>query len=402
MTNQEYRTPAKILHWLVAGLIIAQYILAELAEAAEDRGEILNQLAVLANHKSIGITILALAIVRIVLRFKSPPPALPATMPKWQVWGSHLSHILLYGFLFALPLSGWLMSSAKAYSVSWFNLVALPDLIAPSEAWAKAMHVAHHYLAEALFIVALVHVAAALKHHFLDRDDVLRRMSSKLGWALFVVSLLLSVAVFGRLLNSTAPDATDTTQSVSDNEAQTDNTPPLAASTLPRWQIDQQNSSITFSGDQAGAPFTGQWQQWQAALYFSAEALAQSRFDVTIDPASADSNDAERDQTIASAEFFDVSNHPTARFVANEFKAQGDAFITEGRLTMKGISKTLPFTFTVTQTGDQVRLEGQAVIDRLAWNIGTGDWTDTSWVGKDVTVDVVVEATIAAEDNTPE
>ena len=140
MTNQEYRTPAKILHWLVAGLIIAQYILAELAEAAEDRVEILNQLAVLANHKSIGITILALAIVRIVLRFKSPPPALPATMPKWQVWGSHLSHILLYGFLFALPLSGWLMSSAKAYSVSWFNLVVLPDLIAPSEAWAKAMH----------------------------------------------------------------------------------------------------------------------------------------------------------------------------------------------------------------------------------------------------------------------
>ncbi|GHA18539.1 cytochrome b561 [Arenicella chitinivorans] len=395
MTTHQYRIPAKILHWLVAGLIVTQYILAKLAEAAEDRGEVLNQLAVLANHKSIGITILALALVRIVVRFTSPPPALPETMPTWQVWGSHISHLLLYGFLFALPLSGWLMSSAKAYSVSWFNLVALPDLVGPSEAWAKAMHVTHHYLAEALFIVALIHIAAALKHHLIDRDEVLRRMSSKLGWGLFIASTVLCTLVFGRIINSSAPTASDTTPAISE-DAQ-DNAPSVRESTLTQWQVNQQNSYIKFSGDQAGAPFSGQWQQWQAELFFDADELDQSRFDVTIDPASADSNDAERDQTIASAEFFDVSNHPTARFVATEFNRQGDAFVTQGRLTMKGISKTLPFTFTVHQTGDLVRLEGQATIDRLAWNIGTGDWTDTSWVGKDVAVQVLIEATVAAE-----
>ncbi len=83
---------------------------------------------------------------------------------------------LLYGLIFALPLSGWLMSSAKNFPVSWFSLFQLPDLVAPNEQLFRQMLTLHHLLFAALVVVALLHIAGALKHHFIDRNDVLKRM----------------------------------------------------------------------------------------------------------------------------------------------------------------------------------------------------------------------------------
>ena len=179
-----FSNTAMFLHWSVAGLIVSQFVLAKLAENARHHDKILEQLALLANHKSVGITIIVLALIRLAYRLARPTPELPATMSRWQVTASKGSHVLLYGFLFALPVSGWLMSSAKAYSVSWFNLVALPDFVAPNEGLANFLQTSHYYLAEALFVIALVHILAAFKHHFIDKDDVLRSMSSKLSWML--------------------------------------------------------------------------------------------------------------------------------------------------------------------------------------------------------------------------
>ena len=78
--------------------------------------------------------------------------------------------------LFITPMLGWLMSSARAFSVSWFGLVTLPDFIAPSKGAFETLHTAHEFMAKSLAVIAIVHAAAALKHHFFDRDDVLRRM----------------------------------------------------------------------------------------------------------------------------------------------------------------------------------------------------------------------------------
>ncbi|MCL4170936.1 UNVERIFIED_CONTAM: hypothetical protein GTU68_034479, partial [Idotea baltica] len=174
MTN--YSSTAKLFHWLIAALIVAQHVLAKLAEYAGQQNKALDQLAILGNHKSVGMTILLLAIARLAYRYFHTPPALPTEMPAWQKKASNISHVLLYGFLFALPISGWLMSSAKAFSVSWFNLFAFPDLLNPSESLAENLYLVHHYLADALFIIALIHILAALKHHFIDKDDILKRM----------------------------------------------------------------------------------------------------------------------------------------------------------------------------------------------------------------------------------
>jgi len=255
--STSYTRVARSLHWLVAGLIVAQYIIAELAERAERSDSVVQQLGLLANHKSIGMTILALAICRLTWRLFNTPPPLPNTMSTWQRRTSSVAHIALYGFLFVLPVSGWLMSSAKSFSVSWFNVFVFPDLIAANEANAEILEQIHHRSGEVLFVLALIHIVAALKHHFVDKDAVLNRMASRGGWVLMGLSLVLVLGIFGRVSvsqNSTTSTAPVTT----DHSAVVDNG--LSQSKLPIWDIDYKDSFIEFSGDQAGAPFKGRWQ----------------------------------------------------------------------------------------------------------------------------------------------
>jgi cytochrome b561 len=388
---KQYSMISKFLHWSVAGLIVAQYVLAELAESAKHNDKILDQLALLANHKSIGITILVLAVIRLVYRLLSPAASLPSTMVKWQVNASTASHFLLYGLLFALPISGWLMSSAKAYTVSWFNLVSLPDLVAPSESLADLLHTSHHYLGEALFVIALIHILAALKHHFIDKDDVLNRMSSKFGWLLFVIVIVLVVGLFGRFFK-TAPVNATRPQTEQAQGLESSDEPAVLQSGLPVWQIDYQQSSIKFIGDQAGASFTGEWQRWSAEIQFDTKRLDEARFNVLIDTGSGFSNDQERDDTIRSEDFFDVASFPQASYRADKFSTTEDGYQSIGKLSMKAISADVVLRFNVVDEGKFRVLIGSAVIDRLLWNVGTGDWGDTTWVGQSVKVEVRVVA----------
>ena len=190
-----YGVVSRSLHWAVAGAIALQFLLSQLAERAGHDGERLRQLALLANHKSVGITILALAVLRLVWRVAAPPPALPTAMPPWQHRAAKVTHWALYGALFAMPVTGWLMSSASAYSVSWFGLFTLPDLIGPDADMKAIFEELHESLAKVLIAVVAIHFLAALKHHFIDRDDVLRRMSS-----IPTVALLFVVFAAGALL----------------------------------------------------------------------------------------------------------------------------------------------------------------------------------------------------------
>lgn len=172
-TATKYGAIAQLFHWIIVVLIVTQYVLAQRADSLP-RGPALLQ--TIALHKSIGITILGLAVLRLIWRWLNPVPPMPASSPRWQHLAARLSHIALHALLFLMPLFGWLMSSARNFPVSWFGIVTLPDLIGPSERAYEFFHEGHEILAQVLFVVALVHIAAALKHHFIDRDDVLTRM----------------------------------------------------------------------------------------------------------------------------------------------------------------------------------------------------------------------------------
>ncbi len=398
------------MHWSVAALIVTQFVLAKLAERAEDNEAKLTQLALLANHKSVGITILLLALVRICWRFIAPPPSLPAAMSGWQTQASKLSHLLLYVFLFALPITGWLMSSASAYTVSWFGLLELPDLVEPSEALKKILHDSHELLAEALFVVALIHIAAALKHHFFDKDDILKRMISYASLGVFAVLLTSTLWSFAFVDSVRGAKASDAVAAAPENapESQQQSMLTVAAesdagaadgsdqSTLAAWDINYEASSIEFTAEQAGAKFTGVWPEWQATMLFAEDALAQSKFDVRINVTKVDSRDEERDATLMEPEWFHSQKFPEARFLARKFKTNEDGtFTAMTTLTIKGFGAPVELIFSIEESDTKKVLTGNARLDRLALKVGTGEWTDLEWVGQYVDVKVRVEASVA-------
>jgi cytochrome b561 len=168
-----YGAVAQTFHWLIAALIVTQFTLAYLAD---DLPLGAHKLALLARHKSFGMTVLMLAVLRLLWRLNNPPPPLPAGMTPLERTLARATHIAFYVLLFAMPLTGWLMSSAKNYSVSWFGVFTWPNLIAKNETAFDALRSTHHILSYALFAIAVLHILAALKHHFWNKDTVLLRM----------------------------------------------------------------------------------------------------------------------------------------------------------------------------------------------------------------------------------
>lgn len=172
-STSEYTRPAIALHWLMAGLIIAAFALGWTLVNMETSPQ---KLRWISWHKWLGITILGLAALRLVWKLKHPAPPLPASIPVWQQQAAHLLHLGLYGLMFAIPLSGWLFSSAKGFPVVYLGIVPLPDLIGPNETLATTLRTLHEWLNYALLLAVMGHVGAALKHHFIERDGVLARM----------------------------------------------------------------------------------------------------------------------------------------------------------------------------------------------------------------------------------
>jgi cytochrome b561 len=168
-----YTAVAQAFHWLIAALVVIQFVLANLAD---DLPLGARKLALLARHKSFGMTVLMLAILRLLWRLKSPPPEMPPSMTPVERILARVTHIAFYVLLFAMPLTGWLMSSAKNYSVSWFGLFTWPDLIGKSETAFDLLRATHEILSDVLLALAVLHILAALKHHFWNKDDVLVRM----------------------------------------------------------------------------------------------------------------------------------------------------------------------------------------------------------------------------------
>jgi cytochrome b561 len=168
-----YTAVAQALHWLIAALIVIQFTLAYMAD---DLPIGAHKLALLARHKSFGMTVLMLAILRLLWRLGHAPPPLPSGMTPLERMLARGTHMAFYVLLFAMPLTGWLMSSAKNYSVSWFGLFTWPNLIGKNETAFKLLLSTHETLSFVLFAIAILHIVAALKHHFWNKDDVLLRM----------------------------------------------------------------------------------------------------------------------------------------------------------------------------------------------------------------------------------
>lgn len=168
-----YGAAAKFLHWSIVILIIAQYVIIEAAEELPDGPD---RFAVIANHKSIGMLILGLALVRIAWKFVNGNQPAPAPMPRAQRIAAAVGHALLYVLILVQPLTGWIMSSAGGHPTSFFGLFEFPMLVGENHDAHEFLEEAHELLFAVLVTVAVLHALAALYHHFVKKDQSLRRM----------------------------------------------------------------------------------------------------------------------------------------------------------------------------------------------------------------------------------
>lgn len=178
-----YNAVAKFFHWLIALAIIGMLALGwTMADDELVKGPL--RFSLFQWHKSIGITILLLSLLRLGWRLMNPPPAFPATMPSWERWAAHGTHFLFYALMIGLPLTGWLLVSASPYKTELFGLVALPNLpfiadMPDKKAFGEIAEDCHGALASITLGLLLLHIAAAWKHHLFERDDVLLRMAPR-------------------------------------------------------------------------------------------------------------------------------------------------------------------------------------------------------------------------------
>jgi len=171
-TPESFGILTKTLHWVMALLVIG-LLAVGLLMGGLDGG---TKFKVYALHKSFGICVLALVFVRVIWHVYSRKPGFVEGMKPWEKLAAHAAHVFLYIAMFVMPLSGWLMSSAKGYTVTVFSTVDLPHLIAESDMLAKLFSQTHQLLAYALIAAVAVHIGAALKHHFINKDATLKRM----------------------------------------------------------------------------------------------------------------------------------------------------------------------------------------------------------------------------------
>ncbi|WP_245297276.1 cytochrome b/b6 domain-containing protein [Rhizobium oryziradicis] len=433
-----YTAVAILLHWVTALLVISMIPMGLwMVRAIKDPAT--QQLAyqLFQVHKSIGFAILALTVVRIVWRLTHPVPALPAGMKNWESFLAKATHVAFYGLMLALPLSGWIyISSGWAISTdrplqvatSWFGLFGVPDLpgLEGNRTVAFAAMGAHSYLAWGGIVLIALHVAAALKHHVIDRDAVLAQMipvlspalpkiraehghgaSAPSGSAFYRaggVMAVVVVAIAGCLFSLPAPlpiqadgqaeapvsTAPAPVQAAANSAPAQDQ---ASASTAKTWVIQKASSRIGFEGVHNGKPFTGQFEDWSGDIHFDPANLAASRASVTIKTGTAKTGDATQEGSLKNGEWFNSARYPDARFETVSFAALGgERYEAKGTLTIKNKSIPVVLPFTLKINGTKAHMEGALELDRAAINMGMFSDPAADWVSKAIQVKVVVDA----------
>jgi cytochrome b561 len=174
MATTHYTRTAVALHWLIAALIIAAVFMGW---TMTDMDISPKKLKLYNYHKWVGVTVLALALLRVYWKLTHKAPPMEA-MPRWQQIAAAAGHGLMYVLMLAVPISGWAYSNASGYAIVYLGKVPLPNLVAKNKALAAQLVDVHSALAFVLVVFVVLHVLAALQHHFIHKDNTLRRMTT--------------------------------------------------------------------------------------------------------------------------------------------------------------------------------------------------------------------------------
>lgn len=432
---QRYTAVAIVLHWAIAAAILFMLPLGFWMHIqAEDGNTSQGVFQAYQLHKSVGLTILALSLVRLGWRLLNPPPPLPPHMPGWERFAAKATHWLFYALTIGLPLSGWLFVSAGwsihddaplAVPTRWFGLFEVPHLFGLDRASADVREDAadiafntHAILAFTAIGLAVLHVAAALKHHVFDRDAVLAHMVPGLrapgesepapknparlavlggGLALLAVALVALGFNAVQIASRAAPAAPYTIEIAEPGAPLAPDAvapDPAAPAGVAAWRVDQRSSAITFAyvyEDESGATdFSGRFARWRADVRFDPDNLDASSVVVRIETGSATTGVAAHDGALPGPEWFDAAAHPVATFRSTRFRARDGGYEVDGDLTIKGETRNVEMPFRLTIEGDRAAATGVIEIDRRDFGIGEGSGDDL--ISRDIEISWRVDA----------
>lgn len=439
---QRYTAVAIVLHWAIAAAVLFLLPLGFWMHEQAEHGDVSEGVfRAFQLHKSIGLTVLALSLVRLGWRLIHPVPPLPPHMPAWERFAAKATHWGFYALTIGLPLSGWLYVSSGwsvhedeplVVATHYFGLFRVPALFGLHQAGeglraaaAEGALTAHAAMAYAVIGLIALHVIAALKHHLFDKDAVLAQMVpglrapfatepppknpvrlAVLGIGLGFTALALASALYAASTFSQAPQphAESSIEIVEeehgeapaagdDDEAEL---PAAAPAGAPSWRVDPRASSLGFAfayddGESEPTRFEGRFTRWRADIRFDPADLDASSAVVTIETASATDGVQIHDNALPTEPWFDAAAHPTAVFRTTSIRRDGDGYIARGELTMKGRTRDVELPFTLSIEAGRAAMRGRAVIDRRDFDIGErSDAAD--FISRDVEIIVRLEA----------
>lgn len=369
--EQRYGDIAVIFHWLIALFIVGLLVIGKYMTGLEENDPV--RFALTQWHKSFGITVLLLSVLRLLWRFTHKPPPELEGMPKWQSKAASGAHALLYLLMFGLPVTGWIMVSASPLNLNTvlFNLVPLPHLPfledSPNRAdIAAAFHEIHEIASTVLILILIAHIGAALKHHFFDKDTTMLRMLPDWSSAAFKSKLL---ALFVALGGASAGLYL---------YADSSNTAALLAAG---------DSEVSFVADVTGEATPGVFTQSSVDAVIDLDNPGNSAINARVQTASISSENAQVEGSLPDEEWFDVENHPEALFVSSSVDKTDDGqLMVNGDLTIKTTTQQVSFPMSLSDEEGKQVARGEFAIDRREFNIGLESQANEDFVGFQVTI----------------
>jgi polyisoprenoid-binding protein YceI/cytochrome b561 len=408
-----YSAVAIVLHWIIAAMIVTQVVLAGRMEGPPTPAHF----AITQLHKSIGITVLLLSLARLAWRLVNPPPPEPTSLARWERVLSAIVHWSFYGVMIGMPLTGWIIVSTSRIAiptmlygaVPWPHIPGLPELApAAKSAWHKFGVTGHGLIIKFGYVLLALHVAGALKHQLFGADEpVLSRMApgARSGrWLeprlVAIVAAFVGVVAFAELVQPPLPRAAPLPAAQVAPEP-VEAAPPAAPAAAPAaaaiakpvaWKVSR-GSTLGFATSWGGSPVQGRFEKWTADVLFSPDALDGSKVTVSIDLASVNTGDQQRDASLPSGDWFDTAAHPKATFTATKFSKTAEGrFVAHGKLELRGVSKPLDLPFKLKIDGDTATVSGVTSLDRTAFGVGQGEWQNTDQIPAKVSVQISLKA----------
>lgn len=388
-----YNTGAMVLHWLIA-FALAVELAVGFGMPRDASG-----FAAYQFHKSLGLTILILTLVRIGWRFAYKAP--PALDTGAMALAAKAGHAGLYAFMLLAPLTGWAIVSTSPIQVPTMLWGVIPWPHLPlGKGMSETFEEVHEIIAFVGIALFVGHVLAALWHHFARKDATLLRMSPKgsagIGLALLAGVLVAHFAVVSSMpgheegeheegaadaaaapaaaASSAAPSAQASEAALPEDEASPAAEETVAAAAeIPSWTIAP-GGSLTFAVDNGGSGLNGSFRRWDGTIVMDPENPAGANIAIRIDLASATLGDSSQDEMLAGGDFFNVAANPTATFRSTNVEKTGaNSYRARGTLSLKGATRPQTITFTLSGTGARRQVSGSATVDRNAFGVGVGD-----------------------------